>query len=89
MLGQHDRDADVVNKSVKSREDFFCGTGIKSRCWFIEHENPRVRSKDSTDGCALTLAAAKAPQRSIAQIFQPEEVECFLDASAHDVWSDT
>ena len=82
VLGQHDRDPEVVHDAMERGQDLFCGNGIQRRRRLVEHEHPRAGGEEGGDRDTLLLATREGAQRPRAQRREPEEVEGLLDAAA-------
>lgn len=55
VLGQHDRDPEVVHDAVERGQDLFCRNGIQRRRRLVEHEDPRAGGEEGGDRDALLL----------------------------------
>ncbi len=83
VLGQHDRDAEVVHQPGDRREHLLGRGRVERRGRLVEHEHARVRREHCADRDPLLLTARDLVQRAVAQLREPEQVERLLDALAH------
>ena len=85
VLGQHHRDAEVVDEPGQGGEHVLGGGRVEGRGGFVEDQDPRVHGQHRPDGDALLLAAGEPAQVARTQVGDAEQVEGLLDASPHGV----
>ncbi len=62
VLGQHDRDPEVVHDAMERGQDLFCGNGIQRRGRLVEHEHPGSCGEEGGDRDTLLLATREGAQ---------------------------
>src|SRR5918999_1447565 len=72
-----------MNESLKGGENIFCTLWVELTGRLIQHEHPRTRGQSGGNRNALPLAPRQRADAALAQPFDCQEVESFLDAPAH------
>jgi hypothetical protein len=62
VLGDQDRDAEVVHQPGEGREHVLGGGGVEGGGGLVEHQQPRVHGQHRADGDPLLLPAGERAQ---------------------------
>ena len=88
VLGQQDRDAEIVDQTGDGGQHLLGGRGVEGGGRLIENENTRVGGEHGADGHPLLLPARQLVQGPTAQVGDAQQVERLLHALAHHVRRD-
>ena len=83
VLGEQDRDAEVVHQPGDRRQHVLGGRRVEGRGRLVEHQQPRVHREHRADRHPLLLPAGERAQVPVTQVGDAEQVEGLLDAAPH------
>ena len=83
VLGHDHGETEIMDEAGECVEDFFGRGRIERGGRLVEHEHTRGGGEHRPDGDALLLATGEGAQGSIAQLLEPQEIECVLHPPTH------
>lgn len=72
VLGHDDREPEVVDQAGDRGQDVLGGRGVERRRGLVEHQHARMHREDRADRDPLLLTAGQRPDRTAAQVGDPE-----------------